>query len=303
MLGVHHGVGVVALAVGVGTLAATAVAGCDTPVRAYEKFSFTADWRDYQRVVIRTGNGSIKVTADASPGKVAVSGRKFADGSTLIEAQKYLKQVRIVAEPDASDPRTLRIEVHRPNVLHRGSLGANLHVRVPKRCKIEADSGNGSIDCDGLGPLDLTTTNGAVRVHNATGPVEIDTSNGGIVLKNIVGDCRATTSNGEVIATGVRGNLHAETTNGQIEADVIPPADGRVILESSNGWVAATLPASLAGVLEASVTLGTVDLDAGSASVKYLTREDRGLEATLNGGGKARVRVGTTNGSIKIRFR
>jgi len=87
------------------------------------------------------------------------------------------------------------------------------------------------------------------------------------------------------------GQLEIVNVNGSIVTDGIR-------LETTNGGIHLTLPASAKAEIRASCMNGSVKAD-NLAFEHRGTQSRRRLDATLNGGG-ARIDLGTTNGGIKL---
>jgi len=128
----------------------------------------------------------------------------------------------------------------------------------------------------------------------------IDTVNGEIEIAGISGDVSADTTNGDIHLTGLTGNLEADTVNGSIDAtfDKLGGSQ-RVIAETVNGRVQLRLPADTSARIDVGTVNGGIDADDFGLEVDkgFLGRD---LDGEI-GGGDARIKVSTVNGSVKIR--
>ncbi len=160
-------------------LLAAATAGCNgTLVRVSESFVLDLPWDDYQRVVVRTRNGHVELLAGDTEA-LCVSGTKKAGGLTWDEAAENLAQLKIVAEPDETDPTTFVIELEAPASLRHKSPGASFDIRVPRACAADVETDNGHIRVRGArDSVHLRTGNGRITVEQVDGRVEAFTSNG-----------------------------------------------------------------------------------------------------------------------------
>lgn len=128
--------------------------------------------------------------------------------------------------------------------------------------------------------VDVTNTNGSIRLSDVTGRHELDTTNGKI----------------EVSRCG--GSLDASTTNGSITAELQNVAKGQPLsFSTTNGRIEVTVPANLAVDVDAGTTNGSIHSDLPVTTTKIGSNSLRG---SINGGGTP-LRMRTTNGGISIR--
>lgn len=211
---------------------------------------------------IENVNGDINVSAGPD-GKVRIKAYKKADD------RDYLDEIEI--KISASDDR-IRIRTELPSQENRWFGFGNSSGSVSYEIVVPADT---NID-------------------------EIDTVNGEIDVSGINGDVSADTTNGDIHLTGLRGNLEADTVNGGIDAsfDVLG-GNQRVVADTVNGRIYLRLPADASAEVEAGTVNGGIDADDFGLTVDkgFLGRD---LDGEI-GGGDARVKLGTVNGSIKIR--
>lgn len=294
--------------------------GCDG-VQATRKISYTVPWQDYDNVVIRSRNGSIELTSGKGS-EVAVSGSISASGATIEEAQKRVKAVEIVSEPDKSNAKTLVIELRVPDELLNSNIGAGLVVTTPAASAADIKTSNGAISVEGLsGKVQLVTSNGRVSGRNITGTVKIETGNAGIEVRDVKGEVHAVTSNGSINVAGVDGNcmLHtsnasihaaskggmvtAESSNGSIHVEADPPAGAAVTAHTSNASVELFLPKAFAGELRLKTSNGRAQANLAGAAAKVQTDEKDAYRATLNGGGPSQAEAVSSNGSVRVELR
>jgi len=187
------------------------------------------------RLSIETFNGSVEVSA-WDQDSVDVSGTKY--GPT----QQAANDLKIQTD---TGPDSLSIRAVRPSE-RRGSWGARLAVKVPRRTMIDLiQTSNGPIHVTGCsGPARFRSSNGEIRIEAFEGSVEAQTSNGQVELTDVRGDAVARTSNGRIHADNLRGALQAHTSNSGITANLAAAAatDRPLRLETSNGGVDVTLP-------------------------------------------------------------
>lgn len=127
-----------------------------------------------------------------------------------------------------------------------------------------------------------------------------DTVNGEIEVAGIRGNVSADTTNGDIRVSGLQGSLEADTVNGSVEASFETlGGNQRVSAETVNGRVQLRLPANASARIDAGTVNGGIDADDFGLKVDkgFLGRD---LDGDI-GGGDARVKISTVNGSIKIR--
>lgn len=149
------------------------------------------------------------------------------------------------------------------------------------------NSGSGSVSYEIVAPADIDLDS-------------IETVNGEIEIAGISGDVSADTTNGEIRVTGLSGSLEADTVNGSIDAafDKLG-GNQRVVAETVNGRVQLRLPADTSARIDVGTVNGGIDADDFGLEVDkgFLGRD---LDGEI-GGGDARIKVSTVNGSVKIR--
>ena len=294
-----------------------ALAGCSGAFKATAPVDETVAWAGFDRVLVRTANGSVTLEPGDGP-DVCITGERWARGTTPEDAEENLARVKLHVGPDEAHPDTLVVELRYPEELRHRGVGASLSLALPEACGADVQTGNGAIRARRLrGGVTLRTSNGRIEVTDADGPVRadtsngavtltdirgaatVDTSNGSVTLRNVQGDAELATSNGRIDVTGLVGSLVADSSNGTIAAEVAPPASGRVRLRTSNGGVRLALPAALAADLRLSTSNGRVTARLPEGVLKERRRGKTHLDGTLNGGGCA-VSADTSNGAITL---
>ncbi|MFO0839244.1 MAG: DUF4097 family beta strand repeat-containing protein [Phycisphaerae bacterium] len=294
-----------------------ALSGCSALVTAKRDYSLTSPWSGYERVLVKSVNGSIDVSVATTP-EVRITGVTRAGGATFEEAEHNVDQVQVVAKADPSSARTLLVSVEYPESLRGKSVGANIKVELPQPAAAELTSSNGSISAGGTrgviartsngaitlrdiaGGGEARTSNGGVEAERVSGPLTIESGNANIVARNIVGDLTVETSNGRVDVSDIRGNLRVRTSNGSIRAAARPKPDGVIELQTSNGSITAGVPEDVRGIVSLATSNGSVKPNLGPVKFSVVKWSARDFEAELNGGGSGRFTASTSNGSIEL---
>ncbi len=132
-----------------------------------------------------------------------------------------------------------------------------------------------------LGRVELSSTNGAIKLSDIKAEILVDGTNGAIELANVVG------------ASKVR------TTNGSIRAALLDASDRSMEFESTNGSIDLTVPPGFEADLEAATVHGSISIDEA-----FGVQVEKGIvgqkaKGELGQGGE-RLKLSTTNGNIKL---
>jgi DUF4097 and DUF4098 domain-containing protein YvlB len=130
--------------------------------------------------------------------------------------------------------------------------------------------------------LELETHNGSIRVVDVEGDIRLDAVNGSVRLANLAGTVRGGTDNGSVSVA-----LTGDRWRG----------DGGLDVRTQNGSVSVDVPDRYNAELETGTVNGRFDLD---FPITVSGRLGRTISTRLGSGGP-RVRVMTTNGSVRLR--
>jgi len=208
----------------------------------------------------------------------------------------------------ASDDQVREIAAHPPieqtgsivriGRRHEGFHNVNIEyeIQAPPGCFLNAASGSGSIDDDGVGVnTKLTTGSGSIRATGLQGGFSLGTGSGSIYAEQAgSGNVEAQTGSGSIELKGVNGGLHAQTGSGGVKVSGTPAASWRIIT-GSGGVELWTGNAPF--TLDASTGSGGVHSDRDIVSQGSLDRHH--VTGKIGGGGPW-VRVETGSGGIRI---
>ena len=132
--------------------------------------------------------------------------------------------------------------------------------------------------------------------------VDLRTINGGVRLDRLEGEVRARSTNGGIVGEGLNASsVDAAVTNGGVEINLVnAPSSGSIDLESVNGGVTLSLPATAKADITARCVNGGISIDGVDVEVVG-EQTRRRLDGKINGGGGARISMETVNGGVKIR--
>src|SRR5262245_20193751 len=245
------------------------LAGCDVGIGGHLTARATDEWT--HTYPLKAG-GELRISN--TNGLIEIEG---VDGSTLeVRAERIARGVsdeaarellpRIVIKEDATPERVSLSTERFSGIMLGAGFEVRYHVKAPKNSVV-----------------DVTNTNGQVRLNGLSGRVNARTTNGGV--------------RGEALA----GEVEARSTNGGVVVDLASVSSGHVKLHTANGGVTLTLPETAKADLSASVVNGGISIgEFQGLDVAEKTR--RRFEARLNGGGSD-IELQTTNGGIRIRPR
>jgi len=239
-------------------------------------------------IVIESMNGRIVVEAwDRSDVRVQIT-REVRAGSDD-EAKKLLRDLKA----DVSvHPGEIRIESIYPkkqkvvgfwDLVGQSVRATNIHyyLQVPRETSV-----------------DLSTTNGEIRVREVRGKVDVATTNGDVDVSGVRGTLDTHTTNGEVRLARIDGSADASTTNGSVAVELSGmTSTGAMRLETTNGNIALTMPRDAHAVLEAETTNGRVGINYKLTTQGTTT--SKSIRGTIGGGG-IRIELRTTNGNIDV---
>lgn len=292
-------------------LAATSAWAGDSG-RYKEDFHYAFQQGAGGRLDLENFNGPVEIIGwDQST--VDISGTKYA------EEESMLRAMRVEATQSGN---TITVRTTRPEP-RRWNCGARYVIRVPRRTELSRiHSSNGGLRIEDVeGPvLDLTTSNGAIRLRNVKGRVDARTSNGSVDVQTADGGVTIRTSNGSVTLDNVRGTLNATTSNGAIRGTLVDsapndpirlttsngpvdvklqmPRNNDVIASTSNGSITIRMPSNAGAKLNATTSSHdtiTTDFD---VQVHGMLSRHR-IEGTLGSGGPM-LQLSTSNGAIRI---
>ena len=221
-------------------------------------------------------------------------------------------QVHIVGRVRSSwggnDAQVREIADHPPieqvgNIVRIGERHQNWHnisidyeVEAPAEAYLNAATGSGSINDDGIGTdAKLSTGSGSIHATGLQGGFTAETGSGSIYAEQASqGDVKAETGSGSIELHGIHGALRAHTGSGSIKAEGAP--SGPWQLETGSGGVE-FWSGNSAFTLDASTGSGSIHSD--QEMLTQGTNSRHHVTGKIHGGG-ATVRVETGSGDIRI---
>ncbi|HEX7182000.1 MAG TPA: DUF4097 family beta strand repeat-containing protein [Thermoanaerobaculia bacterium] len=249
-----------------------------------EPFELTHPLAAGGTLTLENTNGSVTLEA-WDRNEVRVEAEKRVKASSDEQAREIMKRLQIEVKKDANSLSLVTKMPRKDSGLLSwlsGSsydAGVTYRIRVPRSVTLDAGTVNGGIKLTGTrGKAELETVNGTIQIEGAQGSFDLETTNGAIQVARTAG--------------GVR----ASTTNGSIDVRLTEVAAGEDLsFATTNGSVTLQLPRNARASVDAAATNGRVssDFEVDGESGKHR------LEGDINGGG-GRLRIRTTNGSVKL---
>ncbi|MFM2124950.1 MAG: hypothetical protein RL328_1401 [Acidobacteriota bacterium] len=227
--------------------------------------------------------------------KTLVRLRVEAHAVTVGEVQDLFRRIRTTVEPG-------RVMVDGPRgLIARGWL-VSAEVYVPRATNLRLETNNGAIEiADLTGNVNTRSHNAAIHVDRIRGSVRAVSNNSEIRVTGVSGDADFETNNGAMKFSGIGGSARGKTNNGHIELGLDGEGSpGRSIdLETHNAAVELTLPREFSAEVLFESHHGQLKSDFPAPPRNKKVDDD--IRSFRIGGGAAKIRVKTNNGSVKLR--
>jgi DUF4097 and DUF4098 domain-containing protein YvlB len=247
-------------------------------------------------LVVNNVNGSIKARLHSS-NSLELTVEERVKIQKDIDADALINEVEVVAERRGNELHVFLDYGAFERNKHRHYYQSNYALKAPERLNVRFESTNGAITAPAFdGRVNLETTNGAITSEGAGQGAELDTTNGSITVNSVKGSVVADTTNGSITIEGAAGDVRADTTNGSITVTLKEVLSGNVTCDTTNGKIVFSVPAGSSYELLADTSMGKVK---GGSELRYNKR--RNTASGSVGGGKYKVTLETTNGSIYIK--
>jgi hypothetical protein len=266
-----------------------------------------------------SGRAQVRVDTNDGAVKIYTSDTKQVEFHVDYQGLELNKNLHIDSRQDGD---SVQINAHISG--HWGfSWGGNrrgirIEVRMPKEADLQVDTGDGSVEMQGLsGKVKIHTGDGSVRAGAVSGDVDIDTGDGSITVEGAKGDIRLHTGDGHIDARDLDGKVDASSGDGHIKLDGrldalnIKTGDGSIdarlqpgskiasswTIRTGDGSVDIVLPTDLQANIDASTNDGHISL--GIPVTVEGTFSNSQIHGKMNGGGQP-LTIHTGDGSIRL---
>jgi hypothetical protein len=272
--------------------AVAALALAAIPARATEaSFERTLTVNGRVELSVTTGSGNIHLTR-GSGNQVHIFGKVKFNCWGICANEGRVPE--IAAHPPIEQTgNIIRIGVHREKL---ANISIDYEIQAPENAYLDAGSGSGNVDDDGVGEnAKLTTGSGNIHATGLHGSFTVNTGSGNIYAEQAgQGDVKAQTGSGNVELRNLHGGLRAGTGSGNIHAGGMPTADWK--LETGSGSV--ELWTGNAGLtLDASSGSGGIHTDREITAQGDISKHH--VSGRIGGGGPT-VRIQTGSGEIRV---
>jgi len=270
-------------------LAAAILAMAAVPALANEAtFERNLTVNGHVELQVATGSGHIHITK-GSGNRVHISGRVKSNwGGSEQKVQEIANN-----PPIEQTGNIIRIGQRHENYRN---ISIDYDIEAPANSFLEANSGSGDINDDGVGEnAKLGTGSGTIHATGLQGGFIANTGSGNIYAEQIgQGDVKAQTGSGNVELKNLKGSLHAGTGSGDIKVTGTPASDWK--LGTGSGSV--EFWAGNAGfTLDASTGSGSVHTDQEMAVQGSFDKHH--IVGKVHGGGPT-VRIETGSGDVRV---
>ena len=239
---------------------------------------------------VSTGSGNIHLT-HGSGNTIHIHGRVKSNWGSGNNDQR----VKDIANNPPIDQTGNIVRIGARHENYR-NISIDYDIEAPANSFLEANSGSGDINDDGVGEnAKLGTGSGTIHATGLQGGFIANTGSGNIYAEQIgQGDVKAQTGSGNVELKNLKGSLHAGTGSGDIKVTGTPASDWK--LGTGSGSV--EFWAGNAGfTLDASTGSGSVHTDQEMAVQGSFDKHH--IVGKVHGGGPT-VRIETGSGDVRV---
>jgi hypothetical protein len=232
------------------------------------------------RVELPTGRVSVSQAEGDADASLRVTEIITAKGLSNDALNEFLTNSRVTAERSFVDESRLDLEATVAPGLTDTDIAFDIRLVVPSGVNLEIVLANG--------PVEVIDVVGNVEIHTANAPISVNRVQGGVI---------AETSERPIDILDVTGNVRAKTTAANITLRLAPPANGRVVAETTAGEISMSIAQATAAALSLSAPDGAVTANLSGFTVTNVATANGSLTGILNGGG-GRIEARAPDGQI-----
>ena len=265
--------------------------------------------------------GRANVHVDTNDGSVRVSPGDGKQVEFRVQYQGYElgKDLRVDSRQDGDKVElTARVSGHWGFSWGHNSRNLHIEVRMPRDADLQAQTGDGAVQAEGLnGTVNIHTGDGSVKANSLNGTIDLHTNDGSISVDSLKGDIRLRTGDGSIEARDLDGKVEADSGDGQIrlagrfDALNVVTGDGSVdtrvlpgskmtsswTIRTGDGSVDINLPADFQANINATTGDGRISLGIPVTVEGTFSRSE--VRGRMNGGGQP-LTIHTGDGSIRL---
>ncbi len=265
--------------------------------------------------------GRANVHVDTNDGSVRVSPGDGKQVEFRVQYQGYElgKDLRVDSRQDGDKVElTARVSGHWGFSWGHNSRNLHIEVRMPRDADLQAQTGDGAVQAEGLnGTVNIHTGDGSVKANSLNGTIDLHTNDGSISVDSLRGDIRLRTGDGSIEARDLDGKVEADSGDGHIrlagrfDALNVKTGDGSVdtrvlpgskmtsswTIRTGDGSVDINLPADFQANINATTGDGRISLGIPVTVEGTFSRSE--VRGRMNGGGQP-LTIHTGDGAIRL---
>jgi hypothetical protein len=247
-------------------------------------------------LTVSTFDGSIEVRPWDQPEVLVVVERRAA-------TREAAERINVMVEQNGD---RITVAVRHPDRAFdwmHGGHSARLIISAPAASDLQARSGDGSVDVEGItGRVDLVTGDGSIRATRLTGELKFSTGDGSIRVNGASGTLTAQTGDGSVNVEGALSGVTVHTGDGTVTLVASPgsAATDDWTISTGDGSVSLALPDAFSADLDARTGDGRIAVEDLTVSEVTGRMSRNRLRGQLGAGGRT-LRIRTGDGSISLR--
>jgi hypothetical protein len=210
-------------------------------------------------LTLRGVNGTVRITGSPTANTIRVTGTRRVESHSLADAEAHLAQLQVAIDSTGTG---VVVETIQPAAADGRDYTVDYEIALPEVF--------------------------ALTVQNANGDVAVNSMQNGVVVL-----C----ANGRVLVSGIEADTDIAVGNGAIDASVVLPPGGRIILDVANGAIDLEIPTDTSAEFSAEVANGSIALVGLVLSDEV--RTPTSLQGTL-GGGDGTITLAVANGTIVV---
>jgi len=242
--------------------------------------------------------GRANVHVDTNDGSVRVSPGDGKQVEFRVQYQGYElgKDLRVDFRQDGDKVElTARVSGHWGFSWGHNSRNLHIEVRMPRDADLQAQTGDGAVQAEGLsGTVNIHTGDGSVKANSLNGTIDLHTNDGSISVDSLKGDIRLRTGDGSIEARDLDGKVEADSGDGHIR---LAGRFDALNVKTGDGSVDINLPADFQANINATTGDGRISLGIPVTVEGTFSRSE--VRGRMNGGGQP-LTIHTGDGSIRL---
>lgn len=212
--------------------------------KAYKEETKTFEVAKLDRIYLSTRSGRIEAIGTADE-KIQITMVKRASGSSKVNAQALLEQIRVLEKREGSQ---LRLVADFPKGLEANRASVDFLVSLPVRYALDLNSQNGPISLQGMqGHISARSYNGSIKIQGCREAVHASAFRGEVEVSGNPTSMDLSSQSGKVTVQldslrAFERESRIETFDGPVELNLPPGFSARFHAFSSEGKIQLQVP-------------------------------------------------------------